>query len=208
MKAGGSAALDPAPKPNFRSSKPAKKRRKVKKDFNLFTYKLHALADYADCIRKYGTTDNYSTQTGEQEHRLLKVYYARTNRHNFTIQISKHARHRRLQKIGQRKPNPKRRLFLQNSDDDPLPATNPNRHYHMSESQRYPVPLDKFLSDNFNDEAVHDFLYKLCTHLFIRLGHAVRPEDVSAENRNSVVIAGNKIYEHKILRVNFTAYDR
>ncbi|KAK7440077.1 hypothetical protein VKT23_017326 [Stygiomarasmius scandens] len=59
MKAGGSAALDPAPKPNFRSSKPAKKRRKVKKDFNLFTYKLHALADYADCIRKVNKSIDY-----------------------------------------------------------------------------------------------------------------------------------------------------
>jgi hypothetical protein len=30
---------------------------------NLNTYKWHALGDYASTIRKYGTTDNYSTQT-------------------------------------------------------------------------------------------------------------------------------------------------
>lgn len=33
------------------------------KSLNLSTYKLHALGDYPNTIRRYGTTDNYSTQT-------------------------------------------------------------------------------------------------------------------------------------------------
>ena len=33
------------------------------KIFNLSTYKWHALGDYVNTIRRYGTTDNYSTQT-------------------------------------------------------------------------------------------------------------------------------------------------
>jgi hypothetical protein len=32
------------------------------KTFSLRTYKFHALGDYADTIRKYGTTDSYSTE--------------------------------------------------------------------------------------------------------------------------------------------------
>lgn len=32
------------------------------KDFNLFTYKLHALGDYVATIAWFGTTDSYSTQ--------------------------------------------------------------------------------------------------------------------------------------------------
>jgi hypothetical protein len=32
------------------------------KTLNLQTYKLHALGDYTSSIRKYGTTDSYSTQ--------------------------------------------------------------------------------------------------------------------------------------------------
>jgi hypothetical protein len=32
------------------------------KSFNLFTYKLHALGDYVQSIRAFGTTDSYSTQ--------------------------------------------------------------------------------------------------------------------------------------------------
>jgi hypothetical protein len=33
------------------------------KILNLFTYKLHALGDYVQTIRLFGTTDSYSTQT-------------------------------------------------------------------------------------------------------------------------------------------------
>lgn len=33
-----------------------------KRMFNLSSYKLHSLPDYATSIRMYGTTDNYTTQ--------------------------------------------------------------------------------------------------------------------------------------------------
>jgi hypothetical protein len=39
----------------------APKQRRVK-TFNLSTYKVHALADYPNTIRRFGTTDSYSTQ--------------------------------------------------------------------------------------------------------------------------------------------------
>ena len=32
------------------------------KSFNLSTYKIHALGDYARTIRLFGTTDSYTTQ--------------------------------------------------------------------------------------------------------------------------------------------------
>jgi hypothetical protein len=35
---------------------------RLPKTFNLDTYKLHSLGDYANTIRQYGTTDSYSTQ--------------------------------------------------------------------------------------------------------------------------------------------------
>jgi len=39
-----------------------KKASRAKVRFNLSTYKLHALGDYANAIRQRGTTDSYSTQ--------------------------------------------------------------------------------------------------------------------------------------------------
>jgi hypothetical protein len=38
------------------------KQNRLKKVFNLFTYKLSALGDYLSSILRYGTTDSYSTQ--------------------------------------------------------------------------------------------------------------------------------------------------
>jgi hypothetical protein len=39
-----------------------RKAEKKKKGFNLQTYKFHALGDYAATIRRYGTTDSFSTE--------------------------------------------------------------------------------------------------------------------------------------------------
>lgn len=37
--------------------------KRLKKTLNLQTYKYHSLGDYVDTIRRYGTTDSYSSQT-------------------------------------------------------------------------------------------------------------------------------------------------
>ena len=42
--------------------------------FNLSTYKLHALGDYANTIRRRGTTDSYSTQ-------MVRVFSINTSTH-------------------------------------------------------------------------------------------------------------------------------
>jgi hypothetical protein len=44
------------------SSAKTAKTRTTKKIFNLLTYKFHALGDYLDTIRSFGTTDSYTTQ--------------------------------------------------------------------------------------------------------------------------------------------------
>lgn len=43
-----------------KTQKPPPRRRR--KTMNLNTYKVHALGDYVETIRKYGTTDSYSTE--------------------------------------------------------------------------------------------------------------------------------------------------
>lgn len=37
--------------------------KRLKKSLNLHTYKYHSLGDYVETIRRYGTTDSYSSQT-------------------------------------------------------------------------------------------------------------------------------------------------
>jgi hypothetical protein len=55
-----------ASKKDLKASKTGKvkaSRRCLKKGFTLRTYKLHSLGDYVNAIRRYGTTDSYTTQT-------------------------------------------------------------------------------------------------------------------------------------------------
>ena len=50
------------------------------KTFNLQTYKLHALGDYATSIRKYGTTDSYSTESASTCTENVLLTYRLTGR--------------------------------------------------------------------------------------------------------------------------------
>ena len=45
------------------------------KTFNLQTYKLHALGDYSSSIRKFGTTDSYSTEPVHKYLRYIPLQY-------------------------------------------------------------------------------------------------------------------------------------
>lgn len=45
------------------TKKPAKRKGPSKKAFNMWRYKVHALGDYVETIRRHGTTDSYSSQT-------------------------------------------------------------------------------------------------------------------------------------------------
>jgi hypothetical protein len=67
-----------------------------KKEFNMNTTKIHSLPDYPVHIRRFGTTDSYTTQTvspgvntlyimlifpqSELAHRLSKKWYASSNK--------------------------------------------------------------------------------------------------------------------------------
>ncbi|KAG8905951.1 hypothetical protein FRC01_008188, partial [Tulasnella sp. 417] len=53
------------------------------KTFSLRTVKLHLLGHYVSTIRWFGTTDSYSTQIGELEHRVVKSYYRHGNKKEY-----------------------------------------------------------------------------------------------------------------------------
>jgi hypothetical protein len=58
LKKGQSCSAPAKPKLNT----PLKSDGPLPRRFNLQTYKFHALGDYADTIRRFGTTDSYSTE--------------------------------------------------------------------------------------------------------------------------------------------------
>jgi hypothetical protein len=147
------------------------------KHFNLRTYKLHALADYAKTIWRFGTTDNYNSQVvrffsihifhsfktdindqGELEHRRIKRFYPRTSKVGLTQQIAKHQRRERLlhnlskPSRATTKNNPMASVGFQESD--PLPYTSPTAHHHISNSNRHHNDLTAWLGTHSGDPAL------------------------------------------------------
>ncbi|KIJ06917.1 hypothetical protein PAXINDRAFT_19881 [Paxillus involutus ATCC 200175] len=162
--------------------------------FNMATYKLHALGDYVKSIWLFGTTDNYSTQVGELEHRRVKRFYARMNKIKFTRGIAKQQQRERLlrqlretkqqqeaeaitaqQGMSSREPGhseteagaeESNSPFLHFVDQEQLPHCSPNAHYQVSLSQKHYWDISSWLRKNRDDPAVSNtFLSRLKSHI-------------------------------------------
>lgn len=196
--------------------------------FNMSTYKLHALGDYVKSIWEFGTTDNYSTQVGELEHRRVKRFYTWTNKISFTHAIAKHQQRERLlhqireqnrtvgQAIAGNAAQESARDTVPNNpslhfvDQEPLPNCPPELHYQISQGKKYRWDLSAWLSHNKNDLALMDFLPKLKSHILGRLipGSMAKDEvEFTTAQRNALLLINNCIYRHKVLRINYTTYD-
>jgi len=139
------------------------------KQFNLRTYKYHALGDYCNTIRQFGTTDSYSTQPvrpffgitlkllddiacpnqSEREHRTSKGRFLRTNGRLIPQQLSRiEQRQRRIRMIHEKLNG----LPLQIEPEDV--NINLEIRYNMGTSQKFPVHIPTFLQRNQGDPAV------------------------------------------------------
>ncbi|KAM5537746.1 hypothetical protein V8D89_008514, partial [Ganoderma adspersum] len=164
---------------------------------------------------------------GEFKHRRAKRFYARTNKNsNFGLQIGLEVRRAavlnriskaqaqdpQLRKRGRAKTRAHkgRRLQLRFQDVQPLPPTQPDQHHHISCEARYPVSLADFIHENEGDAACENFERDLKAHLLRRLpgGHVLPPDYVPTNDELFTVrIVADRMYQHKVLRVNYTRYD-
>ncbi|KAJ3512102.1 hypothetical protein NLJ89_g3716 [Agrocybe chaxingu] len=184
-----------------------------KRLFGLVTYKVHALGGYAKAIRLFGTTDNYTSQTGELEHRRGKRFYRRVHKGKHVLGIALQVRRERLiHRLLERNRKREEELTgerLQASDER-LPPTSPKRHHHISIDNRQKVHLSTWLDRHVDDPAVVDFIPRLKNHLLSRLLNRDYDGDelpFSEADRRSVILENDTIYRHKVLRVNYTTYD-
>ncbi|KAF7310253.1 hypothetical protein MIND_00399200 [Mycena indigotica] len=196
----------------------------TKKDYNLFTYKLHALGDYIASILWFGTSDSYSTQPtfrANFEHRRAKRFYARTSKNRAVGQIARLERRERgltnlisptqhaLLAMRRSKPTPNRqpRKTLKSED---MAYTSPEQHYHIAASKSNPIALGSWLPEHRGDPATQNFLPRLHDHLLGRLREpelTEQPASFTDADRRQVIIRNDRIYEHKVFRVNYTTYD-
>jgi len=139
------------------------------KTLNLETFKYHALGDISATIRRYGTTDSYSTQLvsvkrcqeapsisfclhhylqGELEHRTSKNRYRRTNRKGFLKQLTQIERRQyRIRAIREKYKNSSARLETEVVD------RNPEAHHQIGKSQNFPEHIGMFLQKHDKDPA-------------------------------------------------------
>ncbi|THG93081.1 hypothetical protein EW026_g8053 [Hermanssonia centrifuga] len=105
---------------------------------NLSTFKWHDLGHYVAIIRQLGTTENYSTQVGECEHKRVKKFYGCTNKHQHEGQIAaKQRREELLEKIKDQDEEAKKaRLIAQKKLSEILQESEINSNLQMSHSDQ------------------------------------------------------------------------
>ncbi|KAJ7290637.1 hypothetical protein C8J57DRAFT_1611754 [Mycena rebaudengoi] len=186
----------------------------------------------------WGIIDKFCSAQGELEHRRVKRYYARTNRNDAVGQITQlERREAALLKIARdqqhaqntppietietpsngtkrKRPGTKPAQTVLPTVDfaetEALPYTPPEAHYHISQSRNYHFNIQQFLTANYGDPAVKDFLPKLKEHLLGRMIHPTWSgdgEEFTPQERDQVTIVNNRIYRHKVCRINYTSYD-
>ncbi|KAG6905246.1 hypothetical protein DXG01_003988 [Tephrocybe rancida] len=182
------------------------------KTLNLNTYKFHSLGDVADTIRHYGTTDSYSTEIGELEHRTVKARYKRTDRKAYSRQIARiERREARLRKI-HACTNP-----FERADDDTVRKGNPDVHHIIGKTENLPLHIGTFVADQSGDPAIIEFIPKLKHHLLPRIRELVSGSLYGTDNVPTpthsldlwhyVHLKHDRLYKHNIMRVNYTTYD-
>ncbi|KAK7685095.1 hypothetical protein QCA50_011932 [Cerrena zonata] len=178
---------------------------KTARSFQLTTYKLHAMGDYVQQIVLFGSTDSYSTQPGELEHRSVKRYYSRTNKIQPTRQIARiHRRERILSKALTQRKEAREKAREKKSQKSI------NSHHYISPSRNFPVRLSGWLESHMQDARYKDFMSKLLNHLVARLRHPGMADDGTtypAYDRAQVRIVSGRMFDHKTMQVNYTTYD-
>ena len=115
------------------------------------------------------------------------------------------------------------------SQSEPLPRANLDQHYQMSNETCHPHDITRMLGEHYGDPAL-----EVCTLLFLKivqrsltafcqnfipnlkdyalckvlgLEHDADEINFTESQRASITFVMNKIYQHKVLRVNYTTYD-
>ncbi|KAF8546202.1 hypothetical protein OG21DRAFT_1427768 [Imleria badia] len=86
----------------------------------------------------------------------------------------------------------------------------PSDHYYVSTQSRTVYNLSVWLQEHARDCAIKDFHVRLKDHILACLrGIQYLGEDLvfSHDDRDTLIIAEEKIHKHKVLQVNYTTYD-
>lgn len=156
------------------------------KKLNINTYKAHSLGDYAQTIRRLGTTDSYSTvivrdypilglttglilSQGELEHRRPKARFSRTDKKDFIKQMTRiERRETRLRRIRAKLGMPARSRNVNSTGSKALKG-----HYHIGESENVYQHIGTFLRNNAGDPAIKVCLFYAAVRILAKTAHRI-----------------------------------
>ncbi|OJA15138.1 hypothetical protein AZE42_07562 [Rhizopogon vesiculosus] len=159
------------------------------------------------------TTDSYWTQPGELEHRCSKRRFPRTSKKKDQMVASIASQEGiecYIEKVNMARETVKTVAEDKGLGKSQRLRTSPQDHYYIAKSSRVSYDLTAWLAAHGDDPVVENFIPRLKDHLIARLQGLEYDGDehnFSDADRDSVLIADNKIYGHRILRVNYTTYD-
>ncbi|KAG8702016.1 hypothetical protein FRC09_004999 [Ceratobasidium sp. 395] len=171
------------------------------KFFNLETIKVHSLGDYPETIENRGTSDSFSTQTGELLHRNPKRRYVRTNGRDYLPQME---RIRRIEtRLNDIKSDLDAATRASTSQGEPAAAQVPIAEDISVHDGRYPPYRIAVSQKN------PDFLPRLKAHLLARKrGENYQGEQDRAPLELSTInFQYDRIYSHQTLQIHYTTYD-
>ncbi|KAG2346000.1 hypothetical protein BDR05DRAFT_974834 [Suillus weaverae] len=172
------------------------------KSFNFHTYKFHALGDYVNTIRCFGTTDSYSTEPGELEHRTSKGRYHCTDQWAFIFQLTQIERQQtQLRCIKQWQ----QQQHAPHADLDER-ASDPQLHHYIGQSEKNYDDFGHYLRSHATDPAMKDFLPRLKDYIL----DCLKLEEISPHfkpEHDLIFFKHNQIYHHNLARFNYTTYD-
>ncbi|TEB30442.1 hypothetical protein FA13DRAFT_1710454 [Coprinellus micaceus] len=193
----------------------------------VFTIKFHVLGDYSAVIRRYGTTDSYSTETGELFHRLPKAWFDRTDKRDYEAQLSAIERRQSPPDLDSRTigkwnlrlssapdfeshsflEKPRARTAFANSPVDLLHFTpDPYVTYadpYLEVSDRRLLPPRYELTRGKG--TIPKLKQHLLPRILSRLGYG--SDDVMKCDWTNVVLQGNRVFSHKLMQIEYTTYD-
>ncbi|KAG8768938.1 hypothetical protein FRC12_005262 [Ceratobasidium sp. 428] len=173
---------------------------------NLNTPKFHMVGHYVAVIAQYGTTDSFSTQTTELQHRKIKAQWFRTNMHNAITQMTQigdrgdalDAIQARLNELSKRGSGAK-----QQSTEQPN-TSNSSQPYWIGQSDRAEdaVNIQLWVQRNSREQPVKYFFRSLKQHLLARI-----TGDAEFSELGKLSFLNDRMYAHATLQINYTSYD-
>ncbi|KAG9121758.1 hypothetical protein FRC07_002153 [Ceratobasidium sp. 392] len=183
---------------------------------NLATYKFHSMGDYVRCIERFGTCDSYSTQINELHNRSIKLQYTLTNKRNATSQRTEIGDIKRvlLDMMNELMDRDAKHDALHRPNTIPEPEgvssllSGLGYWVGQSEGGKGRIPsVTHWIREHGDDDATKFFVPQLKRHILSRILGSRDHPDFNDSELDNLKIHKDRMYLHKTLQLNYTAYD-